>query len=71
MKSIRNSLSCAVEALQEGKRASEKTGLNREQTNLMRLVTEEMISMTMEILKDCKGSIASINPDCSASSRRT
>lgn len=52
---LSNSLSCAVNALQEVERASEQAGLNREQTNTLRLLTEEMISMTMDILKVCRG----------------
>ncbi len=54
---LSNRLSCAVEALQEVEQASSQAGLNREQTNIMRLLTEEMISMTMDILTDCKGSL--------------
>lgn len=52
---LSNSLSCAVEALGEVERASQQASLNREQTNLMRLLTEETISMTMDILKNCTG----------------
>lgn len=52
---LSNSLSCAVEALQEVERASERAGLNREQTNALRLLTEEMISMTTDILNSCQG----------------
>ena len=54
---LSNNLSCAVEALQEVERASEQAGLNREQTNVLRLLTEEMISMTTDILTDCKGAL--------------
>lgn len=53
---LSNSLTCAMEALQEVERASRDAGLNREQTNIQRLLTEEMITMTTDILKDCKGS---------------
>ena len=52
---LSNSLSCAVNALQEVERAPEQAGLNLEQTNTLRLLTEEMISMTMDILKVCRG----------------
>ena len=54
---LSNNLSCAVNALQEVERASEKAGFNREQANIMRLLTEEMIAMTTDILQDCKGSL--------------
>lgn len=54
---LSNSLSCAVNALQEVEQASGQAGLNREQTNIMRLLTEEMIAMTTDILQDCKGSL--------------
>ena len=54
---LSNSLSSAVNALQEVERASERAGLNREQTNILRLLTEEMISMTTDILQECKGSL--------------
>ena len=54
---LSNRLSCAVHALQEVEHASEKAGLNREQTNVMRLLTEEMIAMTTDILQMCKGSL--------------
>ena len=50
-------LSCAVEALQMVESASARAGLDREQTNLLRLLTEEMISMTTDILKSCRGSL--------------
>ena len=54
---LSNSLSCAVNALQEVEQASGRAGLNREQANIMRLLTEEMIAMTTDILQDCKGSL--------------
>lgn len=54
---LSNSLSCAVNALQEVEQASEQAGLNREQANILRLLTEEMIAMTTDILQDCKGSL--------------
>ena len=54
---LSNSLSCAVDALQEVERASGQAGLNREQANILRLLTEEMIAMTTDILQDCKGSL--------------
>ena len=54
---LTNDLSCAVNALQEVERASVQAGLSREQTNVLRLLTEEMISMTTEILKSCRGSL--------------
>lgn len=54
---LSSSLSCAVNALQEVERASGQAGLDREQTNIMRLLTEEMITMTTDILQDCKGSL--------------
>lgn len=54
---LTNDLSCAVNALQEVERASEQAGLSREQTNILRLLTEEMISMTTDILKSCQGSL--------------
>ena len=50
-------LSCAVEALQMVESASARAGLDREQTNILRLLTEEMISMTTDILKSCRGSL--------------
>lgn len=52
-----NQLSCAVAALQEVEQASAEAGLDREQTNLLRLLTEEMIAMTTDILADCKGTL--------------
>ena len=52
---LSNNLSCVVNAMQEVERVSEQAGLNREQTNTLRLLTEEMISMTMDILKACRG----------------
>ncbi len=52
---LSNSLSCVMEALQEVERSSERAGLNREQTNTLRLLTEEMISMTTDILSSCQG----------------
>ena len=54
---LSNSLSCAVEALAEVERASAQAGLSREEANLLRLLTEEMISMTTDILSDCRGSL--------------
>ena len=54
---LSNSLACAVNALQEVEQASGQAGLNREQANIMRLLTEEMIAMTTDILQDCKGSL--------------
>lgn len=54
---LTNSLSCAVQALEEVERASVEANLEREQANLLRLLTEEMISMTTDILDDCKGSL--------------
>ncbi len=54
---LSNSLSCAVEALQEVERSCTIAGLSREQTHLMRLLTEEMIAMTTDILRSCKGSM--------------
>lgn len=54
---LSNSLSCAVNALQAVEQASERAGLNREQTNILRLLTEEMIVMTTDILQACKGSL--------------
>lgn len=52
---LSNNLSCVMNAMQEVERVSEQAGLNREQTNTLRLLTEEMISMTMDILKVCRG----------------
>lgn len=54
---LSNSLSCAVNALQTVERASEQAGFSREQTNILRLLTEEMIAMTTDILQECKGSL--------------
>ena len=54
---LSNSLACAVNALQEVEQASGQAGLNREQASIMRLLTEEMIAMTTDILQDCKGSL--------------
>ena len=54
---LSNSLSCAVEALAEVERASAQAGLSREEANLLRLLTEEMISMTTDILSDCRGKL--------------
>lgn len=54
---LSSSLSCAVDALQEVERASAQAGLDREQTNVMRLLTEEMIAMTTDILQECRGSL--------------
>lgn len=54
---LSNSLSCAVEALQEVDRASARAGLSREQTNILRLLTEEMIAMTTDILQSCNGTL--------------
>lgn len=54
---LTNDLSCAVEALQMVESASARAGLDREQTNILRLLTEEMISMTTDILKSCRGSL--------------
>lgn len=54
---LSNSLSCAMEALQMVETTGEEAGLNREQTNLLRLLTEEMISMTTDILKTCQGTL--------------
>ena len=46
---LTNNLSCAVEALQMVETASAEAGLDREQTNVLRLLTEEMISMTTAV----------------------
>ncbi|MEE0732500.1 MAG: VOC family protein [Acutalibacteraceae bacterium] len=54
---LSNNLSCVVEALQEVEHASAQAGFNREQTNVLRLLTEEMISMTTDILTNCKGAL--------------
>lgn len=54
---LSNHLSCAVNALQEVEQASDQAGLSREQANILRLLTEEMISMTTDILQNCKGSL--------------
>ena len=54
---LSNSLSCAMEALQMVETTSAEAGLNREQTNILRLLTEEMISMTTDILKACQGTL--------------
>lgn len=54
---LSNSLSCAVNALQTVEQASEQAGFSREQTNILRLLTEEMIAMTTDILQECKGSL--------------
>ena len=54
---LTNDLTCAVEALQLVESASARAGLDRAQTNVLRLLTEEMISMTTEILKSCRGSL--------------
>ena len=52
---LSNSLSCAVEALQMVETTAADAGLDREQTNILRLLTEEMISMTTDILRTCQG----------------
>ena len=52
---LSNSLSCVVEALEEVESTSAQAGFDREQANLLRLLTEEMLSMTMDILKECSG----------------
>lgn len=54
---LTNNLSCAVEALQMVETTSAEAGLNREQTNILRLLTEELISMTTDILKTCQGTM--------------
>ena len=54
---LSNSLSCAVAALAEVERASAQAGLSRDQANVLRLLTEEMISMTTDILSGCRGSL--------------
>lgn len=54
---LSNSLSCAVNALQTVEQASEQAGFSQEQTNILRLLTEEMIAMTTDILQECKGSL--------------
>lgn len=54
---LTHDLTCAVEALQMVESTSARAGLDREQTNVLRLLTEEMISMTTEILKSCRGSL--------------
>ncbi len=54
---LSNNLTCVVEALQEVETTSVKAGFNRDQTNILRLLTEEMISMTTDILTNCKGSL--------------
>ncbi len=52
---LSNDMTSVIEALQEIEYSSAKARLTREQTNILRLFTEEMMSMTMDILKDCKG----------------
>ncbi len=54
---LSNSLSSAVNALQEVEEASERAGLEREQVNVLRLLTEEMIAMTTDILQNCRGTL--------------
>ena len=54
---LSNSLSCAMEALQMVETTSAEAGLTREQTNILRLLTEEMISMTTDILRTCQGTL--------------
>ena len=54
---LSNSLSCAVEALQMVEATAGAAGLDREQTNILRLLTEEMISMTTDILRACQGTL--------------
>ena len=54
---LSNRLSCAVQALQAVEQASEQAGFSREQTNILRLLTEEMITMTTDILQVCRGSL--------------
>ena len=54
---LSNSLSCAVNALQEVEQASRQAGLNREQTNIMRLLTEEMeraVSLRVPLVAEAK-----------------
>ena len=54
---LTNNLSCAVEALQMVETTAAAAGLNREQVNILRLLTEEMISMTTDILNTCQGTL--------------
>ena len=54
---LTNSLSCAVEAIQEIERACREAGLEGEQVNRMRLLTEEAIAMTTDILTSCRGTL--------------
>ena len=54
---LTNSLSCVVESLQMVESTAAQAGLNREQTNVLRLLTEEMLSMTTDILKTCHGTL--------------
>lgn len=54
---LSNNLSCAVDALLEVERAAAGAGFEREEINVLRLLTEEMISMTTDILEDCSGSM--------------
>ena len=54
---LTNSLSCAVEAIQEVERACREAGLEGEQVNRMRLLTEEAIAMTTDILTSCRGTL--------------
>lgn len=51
---LTNNLSCAVESLQMVETTAAAAGLNREQVNILRLLTEEMISMTTDILNTCQ-----------------
>lgn len=54
---LTNDLSCAVESMQMVEATAAAAGLNREQANILRLLTEEMISMTTDILKTCQGTL--------------
>ena len=54
---LTNNLSCAVDALQMVETTAAAAGLTREQVNILRLLTEEMISMTTDILKTCQGTL--------------
>ena len=54
---LTNNLSCAVDALQMVETTAAAAGFTREQVNILRLLTEEMISMTTDILKTCQGTL--------------
>lgn len=54
---LSDSASCMKAMLDEVERTCSEAGLERIQVGLMRLLAEEMVSMTKDILKSCKGTL--------------